>query len=133
MIENNREYTAQANGDLSASLGLGLQKTGAVDGLEDCSLATDGTIAGGQKLVGICARGAADNGLIKVLQEGVCEYALAGGAIPADTVDLTFDATSRFIPAVAGDQVAAKYRGSRAAAAGDRITVYVCLSKWAVA
>lgn len=134
MIDRNRTYTAQADGDLSASQGLVLQKGAAnANDLEDCALATDGTIAGGQEIVGLLVRGNTDNGLITVMQEGVVENALAGAAIVAGTKELTCDATSRLIPAAAGDQVVAYYRGSRDAVAGDRITVYVSLSRWAVA
>lgn len=133
MITHNRTYTAHARADLSAAVGKVLKKIGTTNDLEDVAVATDKLISGGEKIVGVCLVGATEDNLVTVLQEGVTEDAIAGGNIPADTVDLTTDGSGLFIVAAAGDQVVAKYRGNRAAVANDRITVYVTLSKWAVA
>lgn len=133
MISHNRTYTANASADLSAAVGKVLKKIGTTNDLEDVALATDGTIAGAEKIVGMCVVGNTTDLPVTVLQEGVSEDAIAGGDIPAATVDLTVNASGLFIVAAAGDVVVAKYRGNRAAVANDRITVYVTLSKWAVA
>ena len=113
MITNQILTTATASGAITQ--GYVVQVTGRnSNGTPTCSIATDGTIATGQSLLGIAAESCASGVLFSVVISGVVDYAVMGVALALglDTNSgnaLTTGAAGKLRVATLGtDQVVAK-------------------------
>lgn len=118
-------FTGQAAADLSADSNVGLvaRYVGAANNRPTLNLATD---PAAHRPAGFIKRGGASGAELLIEDDGIIEYARAGAVItPGTHFDLTWDATSRLVPATDGQRVIAEFLGCRAAAVGDLIRVRI--------
>lgn len=117
-----RTYTAQA----AITPGAAVQHDPANPG--EVLMATLGTVAGGQVLVGVSRYGAEAGDPVDVVMDGEILFAEAGAAITWGT-DLALTvftgAGGQLTPAAAGDVVVAYYVGNGDRAAGEKAEVLV--------